>query len=110
MSKKPNLKTQEIMKNPNLEVAENISFEEIAEVERLSSEELEELKNTNVLYQNHLVTFATIELSKQEAISKLADVKTAYDTLVARLQEKYGEVNISLEDGKITKNPSATNI
>ena len=27
MSKKPNLKTQEIMKNPNLEVAENISFE-----------------------------------------------------------------------------------
>jgi hypothetical protein len=107
MSKKPNLKTQEMMKNTNLEVAENISFEEI---ERLSSEELEELKNTNVLYQNHLVTFATIELSKQEAISKLADVKTAYDTLVARLQEKYGEVNISLEDGKITKNPSPTNI
>lgn len=107
MAKKPNLKTQEIMKNPNLEVAENIPFEEI---ERLSSEELEELKNTNVLYQNHLVTFATIELSKQEAISKLADVKTAYDTLVARLQEKYGEVNISLEDGKITKNPSPTNI
>jgi hypothetical protein len=107
MSKKPNLKTQEMMKNTNLEVAENISFEEI---ERLSSEELEELKNTNALYQNHLVTFATIELSKQEAISKLADVKTAYDTLVARLQEKYGEVNISLEDGKITKNPSPTNI
>ena len=96
-------------KKPNLKSAEDIYFEDV-ETKRLTPEELEELKSTSTIYQNHLVTFATIELSKQEAISRLTEVKGRYESLVARLQEKYGEVNISLEDGKITKNPSATNI
>ena len=94
-------------KKPNLKSAEDIYFEDV-ETKRLTPEELEELKSTSTIYQNHLVTFATIELSKQEAISRLTEVKGRYESLVARLQEKYGEVNVSLEDGKITaKDPEA---
>jgi hypothetical protein len=92
-------------KKPNLKSAETVYFEDV-EAKKLTPEELEELKSTSTVYQNHLVTFATIELSKQEAISRLTEVKSLYEILVARLQEKYGEVNVSLEDGK---NP-ATNI
>lgn len=94
-------------KKPNLKSAETVYFEDV-ETKRLTPEELEELKSTSTIYQNHLVTFATIELSKQEAISRLTEVKGRYESLVARLQEKYGEVNVSLEDGKITaKDPEA---
>lgn len=94
-------------KKPNLKSAETVYFEDV-ETKRLTPEELEELKSTSTVYQNHLVTFATIELSKQEAISRLTEVKSLYEILVARLQEKYGEVNVSLEDGKITaKDPEA---
>ena len=96
-------------KKPNLKSAETVYFEDV-EAKKLTSEELEELKSTSTVYQNHLVTFATIELSKQEAISRLTEVKNLYEILVARLQEKYGEVNVSLEDGKITAKDPATNI
>lgn len=96
-------------KKPNLKSAETVYFEDV-ETKRLTPEELEELKSTSTVYQNHLVTFATIELSKQEAISRLTEVKSLYEILVARLQEKYGEVNVSLEDGKITAKDPATNI
>jgi hypothetical protein len=40
----------------------------------------------------------------------LTEVKSLYEILVARLQEKYGEVNVSLEDGTITAKDPATNI
>ena len=96
-------------KKTNLKSAETVYFEDV-ETKRLTPEELEELKSTSTVYQNHLVTFATIELSKQEAISRLTEVKSLYEILVARLQEKYGEVNVSLEDGKITAKDPATNI
>jgi hypothetical protein len=96
-------------KKPNLKSAETVYFEDV-EAKKLTPEELEELKSTSTVYQNHLVTFATIELSKQEAISRLTEVKSLYEILVARLQEKYGEVNVSLEDGKITAKDPATNI
>ena len=96
-------------KKPNLKSAETVYFEDV-ETKRLTPEELEEVKSTSTLYQNHLVTFATIELSKQEAISRLTEVKSLYESLVARLQEKYGEVNVSLEDGTITAKDPATNI
>jgi DNA replication initiation complex subunit (GINS family) len=96
-------------KKPNLKSAETVYFEDV-EAKKLTPEELEELKSTSTVYQNHLVTFATIELSKQEAISRLTEAKSLYEILVARLQEKYGEVNVSLEDGKITAKDPATNI
>ena len=96
-------------KKPNLKSAETVYFEDV-ETKKLTPEELEELKSTSTVYQNHLVTFATIELSKQEAISRLTEAKSLYEILVARLQEKYGEVNVSLEDGKITAKDPATNI
>ena len=96
-------------KKPNLKSAETVYFEDV-ETKKLTPEELEELKSTSTVYQNHLVTFATIELSKQEAISRLTEAKSLYESLVARLQEKYGEVNVSLEDGKITAKDPATNI
>jgi len=69
----------------------------------IEKEELQKVKNTHEKISNISLNLAKLSLAKDELKEQLKKVNTEQEILKKLLEEKYGNVNISLADGKITK-------
>lgn len=72
-------------------------------VEKLSAEELNQLQSLQGMMANALNNLANIEIAKYEILQDYAAMKVKMQELTQELQAKYGEVNILLADGTISK-------
>jgi hypothetical protein len=75
-------------------------------VEKISAEELEQLQGLQKSIGSALNSLSNIEIAKFELLNDHSRMKVAMQELSAQLQEKYGEVNISLVDGVISEVPA----
>jgi hypothetical protein len=73
------------------------------EILKITSEELERLKMLQTDISNAGMNLGNIEIAKYELLQDHASMKKAMQELSIQLQKKYGEVNISLSDGAISK-------
>jgi hypothetical protein len=69
----------------------------------IEKEELQKVKDTHEKISNISLNLAKLSLAKDELKEALKKVNTEQEILKKLLEEKYGNVNISLADGKITK-------
>ncbi len=72
------------------------------EVKKLTAEELEQLQSLNSTYQNIVGNLGNLEIAKFDLLNELTSVKIKMNEFTATLQEKYGDVTISIFDGTIT--------
>jgi hypothetical protein len=66
----------------------------------------EELTNVQILQKevnNLLLNIGNAEIVKAQLIGKHAKMQEDWNALTASLEEKYGSVNISLEDGTLSE-------
>ena len=68
-------------------------------VEKISAEELEQLQTLQRMMANAVNNLANIEIAKYELLQDHAAMKAKMQEVSRELQDKYGEVNISLADG-----------
>ena len=73
------------------------------EILKLTSEELETLQKLQGTINNAAMNLANIEIAKYELLNEHAVMKKDMQEFSLTLQEKYGEVNISLNDGTISE-------
>tara|TARA_R110000868_G_scaffold155754_2_gene382337 strand:- start:504 stop:788 length:285 start_codon:yes stop_codon:yes gene_type:complete len=73
------------------------------EILKLTSEELETLQKLQGTINNAAMNLANIEIAKYELLQDHALMKKDMQEFSLTLQEKYGEVNISLNDGTISE-------
>ena len=73
------------------------------EILKLTSEELERLQKLQGTINNAAMNLANIEIAKYELLNEHAVMKKDMQEFSLTLQEKYGEVNISLNDGTISE-------
>ena len=69
----------------------------------IEKEELQKVKDTHEKISNISLNLAQLSLAKDELKEALKKVNTEQEILKKLFEEKYGNVNISLADGKITK-------
>ena len=69
----------------------------------IEKEELQKVKDTHEKISNISLNLAKLSLAKDELKEALKKVNTEQEILKKLFEEKYGNVNISLADGKITK-------
>jgi hypothetical protein len=74
--------------------------------EKISAEELEQLQLLQKTMANAVNNLANIEIAKYELLNEHAALKVKMQEFSLQLQEKYGEVNVSLADGSISEIPS----
>ena len=72
-------------------------------VEKISAEELEQLQTLQRMMANAVNNLANIEIAKYELLQDHAAMKAKMQEVSRELQDKYGEVNISLADGTISE-------
>ena len=72
-------------------------------VEKISAEELEQLQGLQKMMANAVNNLANIEIAKYELLQDHAAMKLKMQEISRELQDKYGEVNISLADGTISQ-------
>lgn len=77
-----------------------------SQVEKISAEELEQLQLLQKTMANAVNNLANIEIAKYELLNEHAALKAKMQEFSLQLQEKYGEVNVSLADGSISEIPS----
>ncbi len=70
---------------------------------KITAEELEQLQGLQQAIGNAVNNLANIEIAKHELLQDHASMKAAMRAFSEELQQKYGEVNISLADGIITE-------
>ena len=73
------------------------------EVKKLTPEELEQLQTLNSTHQNIVGNLGNIEIAKYDLLNEMASVRIRMNEFTASLQEKYGDVTISIFDGTITE-------
>lgn len=74
-----------------------------SQVEKISAEELEQLQTLQRMMANAVNNLANIEIAKYELLQDHAAMKAKMQEVSRELQDKYGEVNISLADGTISE-------
>ncbi len=70
---------------------------------KITAEELEQLQALQQAIGNAVNNLANIEIAKYELLQDHGKMKVAMQEFSLSLQEKYGEVNISLADGTISE-------
>lgn len=68
----------------------------------ITGEELKKIRKTNEELNRILTDIGILESRKHAALHSLADVNRDNEEYKRYLEEKYGSVNISLEDGSYT--------
>lgn len=81
------------------------STKEAAE-KKITAEELQALQGLQQAIGNAVNNLANIEIAKYELLQDHAAMKAKMQEVSAELQEKYGQVNISLADGAISEAPA----
>jgi hypothetical protein len=79
------------------------STKKAAAEKKITAEELEQLQGLQQAIGNAVNNLANIEIAKYELLQDHGRMKTAMQEFSLSLQEKYGEVNISLADGTISE-------
>ncbi len=69
---------------------------------KITKEELEKAKTQQEDLQKVILDIGVIETKKHAMLHKIADINTEIEELKKVLEEKYGHVNINLEDGTFT--------
>lgn len=78
------------------------STKKAAAEKKITAEELEQLQGLQQAIGNAVNNLANIEIAKYELLQDHGKMKAAMQEFSLSLQEKYGEVNISLADGTIS--------
>lgn len=79
------------------------STKKAAEVKKITSEELDLLQKLQSNINNASMNLANISIAKYELLQDHAKMKLELQEMSQKLQDVYGEVNISLADGSITE-------
>ena len=69
---------------------------------KVSAPELEEVKDLQGQINQILMNIGNAEVVKDQMITKHSELQKEWTSMTAKLEDKYGSVNISLEDGSIT--------
>ena len=70
---------------------------------KITEEEPEQAKKQQEDLQKVILDIGVIETKKHAMLHKIADINTDIEELKKVLEEKYGHVNINLEDGTYTE-------
>jgi uncharacterized protein len=70
---------------------------------KLTAKELEEVKNLQNQINTVVLNIGNQELIKNQLASRHTQLQAEWKDMTISLEEKYGSVNISLEDGAITE-------
>ena len=79
------------------------STKKAAEAKKVTSEELDILQKLQGNINNASMNLANISIAKYELLQDHAKMKLELQEMSQKLQDVYGEVNISLADGSITE-------
>lgn len=79
------------------------STKKAAEAKKITSEELDILQKLQGNINNASMNLANISIAKYELLQDHAKMKLELQEMSQKLQDVYGEVNISLADGSITE-------
>ena len=69
---------------------------------KITKEELKQASKQQEDLQKVILDIGVIETKKHAMLHKIADINTEIEELKKVLEEKYGHVNINLEDGTYT--------
>jgi hypothetical protein len=70
---------------------------------KITAKELEEVKNLQNQINTVVLNIGNQELIKNQLASRHTELQAEWRDMTISLEEKYGSVNISLEDGTITE-------
>ncbi len=70
---------------------------------KITKEELKQASKQQEDLQKVILDIGVIETKKHAMLHKIADINTEIEELKKVLEEKYGHVNINLEDGTYTE-------
>jgi hypothetical protein len=69
---------------------------------KISDEQLETLKTLQLKLNNVLLNLGNADLAKQSMLLVHAELKVEWDAMTKELENEFGQVNISLEDGSVS--------
>lgn len=75
----------------------------MAKAKKISKKELEEVKDLQNQINTLLMNIGNAELVKNQLITTHAEATANWKAVSKSLEDKYGSVNISLEDGTISE-------
>jgi hypothetical protein len=75
----------------------------MAKSKKISKKELTEVKELQQQINALLMNIGNAELVKNQLVSSHAELQVQWKAVSQSLEEKYGSVNISLEDGTISE-------
>jgi hypothetical protein len=70
---------------------------------KITTEELENVQKLQKEVNNLLLNIGNAEIVKNQLVAKHVKMQEDWNSLTASLEEKYGSVNISLEDGTLSE-------
>ena len=76
--------------------------EKVKSQTKISDEQLETLKNLQGKLNNILLNLGNADLAKQSMLLVHAELKVEWDAMTKELENEFGQVNISLEDGSVS--------
>jgi hypothetical protein len=74
----------------------------MAKVKKLSSKELTEVKKLQNEITHSLMNIGNAEIVKNQLATEHLELQNSWKAITSTLEEKYGSVNISLEDGTLS--------
>jgi len=77
----------------------------VKKAKKILAKELEEVKELQNQINTLLMNIGNAELVKNQLVATHAEATTNWKAVSKSLEEKYGSVNISLEDGTISEIP-----
>jgi len=70
---------------------------------KITAEELENVQKLQKEVNSLLLNIGNAEIVKNQLVAKHVKMQDDWNSLTASLEEKYGSVNISLEDGTLSE-------
>jgi len=70
---------------------------------KITAEELENVQKLQKEVNSLLLNIGNAEIVKNQLVAKHEKMQDDWNSLTASLEEKYGSVNISLEDGTLSE-------
>ena len=74
-----------------------------SKAKKLTSKELEEVKDYQNQINTLLMNIGNAELVKNQLVTRHTELQAEWKDMTTALEDKYGSVNISLEEGTLTE-------
>ena len=75
----------------------------MAKAKKITKDQLKNINETSLKFNEILIQLGSLDLSKQDLTMEAAKLRNEIEKLKLDLQEKYGNVNVSLKDGTYTE-------